>query len=143
MHERPHPSRNPPAYVPGQTPPCNFQDFGHAMLRGAEFDDVWGAFLNQFARYRSASFFGYPPPDWIEPEYQALLAGTAECLTIEFDLPMPGWVDDPKYILPELWLPWAWMVPADEESVQRLIAKAHPSYINRNVIFEARNLIVI
>jgi hypothetical protein len=114
-----------------------------AMLRGDDWEDAFYNFNQGFARYRRASFFECRPPEWIAPEYQAFLAAVAEFCSIEFDLPMPPWVNDPKYILPEPWDPWAWMLPQDEESVQRRIAKAHPCFINHNVVYQPRNLIVV
>lgn len=137
MHQRPYPWYEP-------TPPSNYEELGNLLLRGADWEDAFYAFNTRFAAHRRATFFDYRPPDWIEPEYQAFLAGLAEFYVIEFNLPMPTWdVNDPKYVLPEPWDPHGWMLPDDEESVRRRIAKAHPLFANRNVIYNVRNLIVV
>jgi hypothetical protein len=136
MHDRPVPKTEP-------TAPCNYADLGMAMLRGDEWEDAFYSFNCNFARHRTASFFEFPPPDWIEREYQAFLAGVAEFYSVEFNLPIPDWVNDPKYILPEPWEPWGWMLSPDVGAIERRIAKAHPCFIARNVVYEARGLIVI
>jgi hypothetical protein len=79
----------------------------------------------------------------MDREYQAFLAGVTEFWCIEFDLPMPKWVEDPLYTLPELWEPLFCPMPMDQDSIASRTRRSHPCFINRNVIFEARSLIVI
>lgn len=64
---------------------------------------AWSEFLHEFFRYKQASFFAVPPPRTFSPQRRALLAGVAEYLSERYSLPVPDWVHDPQYTLPELW----------------------------------------
>jgi hypothetical protein len=72
-----------------------------------------------------------------------LLAGTAEFLSKEFGLPVPAWVDEPEFLLPDLWELDGWMLPDDPAAIERRKAKAEPCFLRRNVLLERRDLITL
>ena len=72
-----------------------------------------------------------------------MLAGAAEYLCTDFGLPVPGWVSEPAYTMPELWEPEEWMYPEDPEFRERRRLKAHPVFLKRNVLYDPRNLIAL
>ena len=57
--------------------------------------------------------------------------------------PSPEWTNDPQYTLAAQWDPWEDIVPDIEQYRPERIAKADPAFLKRNVVFEARNLIVL
>jgi hypothetical protein len=142
LHDRPLPEGKPRG-VACVNRPCNYAELGDLVKSGVEWELAWSEFLHEFFYWRQPGFFALPPPESFSPGYRALLAGTAEFLCEEFGLPIPIWVFDPQYTLDELWEPEEWMFPDDEEFRQRRIAKAHPAFLKRRVIFESRNLITL
>jgi len=142
IHARPLPKGKPRgvAYV---NRPANYKELADLIAMGVESEIAWSEFLHEFVLYRQVGFFAYPPPDSFSPEYGALLAGAAEFLCQEFDLPVPIWVHYPQFTLDELWEPEEWMFPEDAEFRKRRIQKAHPLFLKHNVIFESRNLITL
>lgn len=123
--------------------PANYKELGQKITDTGDFELSWSEFLHEFYRFRTASFFVQRPPAFLSPGWQALLAGAAEFLSEEFGLPVPEWVNDPQYTLPEPWDPWEDLVPDVEQYRDGRIAKSHPSFLKRNVVFESRNLIVL
>lgn len=116
----------------------DYRQMGEKLARGAEFELVWSDFLHAFYDYKDASFFAYPPPASLSPGWQAILAGAAEWLSDEFNLPKPAWANDPKYTLPSPWDPWGLCGDFEAE-----MAEIEEPFRKRNVLFEARNLIAL
>jgi hypothetical protein len=72
-----------------------------------------------------------------------VLAGAAEWLSQEFDLPHPAWTDDPKYFLDKPWHPIEdFGVDAAEEIIEEL-PEAPEAFRKRNLAFLSRNLIAL
>ena len=85
-----------------------------------------------------------PPPEGFSREYRAMLAAAAEFLCADFGLgPAPKWTNYAVYFLPILWEPDGWMFPEDEEFLLRRVAKAHPAFLRRNVLYRSRDLITL
>lgn len=122
--------------------PHNFRDFEKRLLSGLDFDHVWSDFRHAFYDYKAASFFELPPPNSLSKQYQALLAGSAEWLSKEFNLPVPHWVDDPKYFLDEPWDPWEEIGLEITDYPERL-AMAPEAFSKRNVVYASRDLIAL
>jgi hypothetical protein len=118
----------------------DYRQLGEKLAAGVQFEIAWGDFLHAFYDHRDASFFAYSPPDSLSPGWQAILAGAAEWLSQEFELPRPRpeWVDDVKFTLPTPWDPWGLSedLPADLQTVEEPFRK-------RNVLFSAHDLIAI
>lgn len=143
IHAHPRPSGKPRG-VAYTNRPRNYRELGDLVEMGVEWEIAWGEFLHEFMLYRSVSFFVEPPPESFPVEYQAMLAGTAEVLCDEFNLPVPVWVHYPQYTLPELWDPYEWMwVGLTEEENRRRVAKADPLYLKHNVVWQRRDLITL
>lgn len=121
--------------------PANYTEFGQMIKDTGDDDLAFSEFLHEFYRFRTASFFAERPPEFLSPSWRALLAGTAEFLSEEFNLPVPEWVHEPQYTLPEAWDPWADILPDGETFRELSISLAHPTFLKHNVIFESRNLI--
>lgn len=81
------------------------------------------------------------PPTWLSPRLQTLLAASAEFLSVEFGLPVPEWVHEPRYTLPEPWDPWEDICPDVAEFREERVAKAHPIFLRHGVVYESRTLI--
>jgi hypothetical protein len=101
------------------------------------------SFLHEFYAYKQGSFFAVPPPESIEPEWRALLAGAAEFLCGEFRLEIPAWVNEPEFRLDEPWEPYAWLLSDEPGAYERRVAKAHPCFLKHNVVWESRGLIAL
>lgn len=123
--------------------PANYRELGQKITDTGDFELSWSEFLHEFYRFRTEEFFAERPPEFLSLGWQALLAGTAEFLSQEFGLTAPDWVNDPQYTLPEMWDPWEEIVPDIEQFRDERIAKSHPIFLKRNVVFETRNLIVL
>ena len=116
----------------------DYRQLGEKLAAGAEFVLVWSDFTHAFFDYRDPSFFAYPPPESLSPGWQAILAGAAEWLSHEFDLPKPAWVDDPKYTLPSPWDPEGIC-----DNFKRDLAECEEPFRKRNVLFQGRDLIAL
>jgi len=84
-----------------------------------------------------ASFFAEPPPRILSPRWRAVLAGTAEYLCKQFNLPIPGWTEEPEYSLPEIWNPWTDMGLDMKELEEERKAKSHECFLRRTYCLEA------
>jgi hypothetical protein len=69
--------------------------------------------------------------------------GAADYLCADFRLPVPEWVHDPAYTMPELWEPDDWMYPEDPEFRERRRLKADPTFLKHNVLYDSRSLIAL
>jgi hypothetical protein len=97
--------RRPPGYERSFRP-ANYRELGQKITDTGDFELSWSEFLHEFYRYRTEEFFDERSPEFLSPGWKALLAGVAEFLSQEFSLTPPDWVNDPQYILRELWDPW-------------------------------------
>lgn len=139
IHQRPP--------LPFSTTGCRALDYralDEKLRAGVDFQHAWSDFLHAFYDFRSASFFEYPSPTFLSPQWQALLAGAAEWLSAEFGLPHPAWTDDAKYFLDA---PWD---PVEEESgldmsefIDDKLARSPEAFRKRNIAFLSRNLITL
>jgi hypothetical protein len=123
--------------------PSNYCELGQMISDRDDFELAWSEFLHEFFRYRTASFFEEPPPQILSKGWRAILAGTAEYLSKEFNLPIPVWTEEAEYFLPMLWNPLEDWVPDMEQYRAEQIAKAHEIFLKRKVIFASRNLITL
>lgn len=142
LHARPKPA-SPPLGLAKGSRPANYSELGDLIASGVDFEIAWGEFLHEFFRYRAPSFFAYPSPGNISPEYRALLAGVAEFLSKEFELPVPIWVFGPEYYLDHEWDILSEELPDVEQYREERRARSHDAFLRRNVIFEPRNLITL
>lgn len=92
---------------------------------------------------RLADFFAVPPPETLGLERGTLLAGAAEYLCRRYDLDLPDWIDDPQYVLPEIYDFWGDITPEVRAMRFRRVQRSSPEFLKRNVVFEARNLTVL
>jgi hypothetical protein len=124
--------------------PANYAELGQmiADLDG-DFEHAWSEFLHEFCRYRTAGFFSEPPPKMLSPGWRAILAGSAEFLSKEFSLPVPGWSEEPEYFLPEIWDPVSDLGLDVKEFEEVRKAQSHECFLRRNVLFGTRNLITL
>lgn len=111
------------------------------LRAGVDFEHAWSDFLHAFYDFRTPSFFAYPSPSSLSPQWQALLAGAAEWLSAEFGLPRPEWVDDPKYFLDTPWDPAEDLGLDMSEFVADTLARSPEAFRKRNIAFLDRNLI--
>ena len=116
----------------------NYRELGERLKAGEPFELAWGNFLHAFYDFRDASFFTYPPPASLSPGWQAILAGAAEWLCQEFDLPAPNWLADQRYTLPSPWDPWGL-----SENLAADLAEVEEPFRRRNVLFTAHDLIAL
>lgn len=68
----------------------------------------------------TASFFQYPSPPSLSPDWQAILAHSAEWLRAEFGHSHPEWTDKPQYFLIDSGIrgkTWTWMWRAPEDGM--------------------------
>lgn len=122
--------------------PRNYEEMAE-LARVRDYEFAWSEFLHEFFRYKTAEFFAVPPPRSFSPQRRALLAGVAEYLSNEFQLPVPAWVSQPEFYLNEPWDPWEDLCPDMEEFRQVRMERSHPAFLKRNVIYETRNLITL
>ena len=141
IHEQGSRSEPPPGLAASGRP-ANFAEFAELAARWDE-ELAWSEFLHEFFHYKQASFLAVPPPKTLRLECRALLAGVAEFLSEEFNLPVPEWVNEPEYFLQEMWDPWEDICPDMEPFRQERIARSHPAFLRRGVVYEARNLITL
>lgn len=123
--------------------PKNYTEMAEMIAEGATLERAWGEFLHEFYDHRTVDFFLDPPSRMFSPGRRAILAGAAEYLSIEFGLPVPAWVHDPEYVLPELWDPWEEITPDIVEFREQRKKRSHPIFLKRNIIYESRNLIAL
>ena len=83
--------------------PANYRELGELLAAGVEFEFAWGDFLHEFYAHQMPELFLEPSPEILSPEYRAQLAGAAEFLSIEFELPMPLWISRPEFFLDHEW----------------------------------------
>jgi hypothetical protein len=137
------PSTDPPMGYAKSGRPCNYAELGEMLGDEVEFELAWSEFLHEFFRYRTADFFAHPSPPALPPERRAMLAGAAEYLCLDFGLPVPEWVNESQYFLPDYWDPWEDLCPDLAETRAGRIAKTPEAFLKRRVVFEARNLITL
>jgi hypothetical protein len=113
------------------------------LRAGVSFTYAWSNFLHAFYAHRTASFFAHPSPSYLSPRYQALLAGAAEFLSAEFELPHPEWVDSPKYFLDMPWDPEEDLGLDMSEFLEDRMARSPEAFRRRNIAFLSRNLITL
>lgn len=124
--------------------PANYAELGQMIKDwNGDYEHAWSEFLHEFFRYRTASFFAEPPPRMLSPGRRAILAGTAEYLSKEFNIPVPAWTEEPEYFLPEIWDPWTDMGLDMKEFEEERKAKSHECFLRRNVLFASRDLITL
>jgi hypothetical protein len=116
----------------------DYLQLGEKLAARVQFEIAWGDFLHAFYDFKDASFFAYPPPASLSPGWQAILAGAAEWLSQEFELPRPEWVDDPKFTLPTPWDPWGLTDDFDAG-----LSEIEEPFRKRNVLFQGRDLIAL
>ena len=134
---------SPPGYL-NCGRPANYAELGQMIADwDGDFEHAWSEFLHEFFRYRTANFFAEPPPKNLSPGWRAVLAGTAEYLSKEFNLPVPAWTEEPEYFLPEIWNPWEDLGLDMKEFEEEQKAKSHECFLRRNVLFASRNLITL
>lgn len=163
IHENPRPAGKPRG-VAYTNRPANFRELADLMRMVVDPELAWSEFLHEFMLYRSVSFFVHPPPElssselgtpdfdlqgipmpvFSAAEFKALCAGMTEVLCDEFGLPVPVWVHDPAYTLPEPWDPYAWMFVGLTDGENRArIAKSDPLFLKHGVIWQRRSLITL
>jgi hypothetical protein len=108
---------------------------------GVDFEHAWSDFLHAFFDFRTASFFTYPSPLSLSPQWQAVLAGAAEWLSGEFGLPHPAWTDEAKYFLAVPWDPSEDLGLDMSEFIADRLARSPEAFRKRNIAFLSRNLI--
>jgi hypothetical protein len=123
--------------------PRNYQEIETRLRSGADFEYVWSDFLHAFYDYRDASFFRYPSPPSLSPEWQALLAAAADWLSQEFGLPHPSWTDNPRYFLARPWDPMEDMGLDMSAFIEDKLRRSPEAFRKRNVAFLSRNLIAL
>jgi hypothetical protein len=133
----------PPAGLAVSLRPANYRELGELIASSGDQEHAWSEFLHEFFRYKTASFFAEPSPKILSAEWQALLAGVAEWLSIEFGLPLPQWINEAQYYLPEIWDSLEYWLPDAEPYREERMARTHEVFLKRNVIFETRSLITL
>lgn len=119
----------------------NYRELNEKLRAGVDFEHAWSDFLHAFYDFKAASFFAYPSPAFLSPQWQALLAGAAEWLSAEFGLPHPAWTDDPKYFLDEPWDPAEDLGLDMSEFITDTLNRSPEAFRKRNIAFLSRNLI--
>jgi hypothetical protein len=119
----------------------DYRALDERLRSGIDFEHAWSDFLHAFYEFKNASFFVYPSPSFLSPQWQALLAGAAEWLSAEFGLPHPTWTDEAKYFLDTPWDPWEDLGLDMSEFVADKMARSPEAFRKRNVAFLSRNLI--
>jgi hypothetical protein len=131
-----------PAGLAASGRPANYVELARLSER-RDPELAWSEFLHEFFHYRQASFFAAPPPHYFSPQRRALLAGVAEYLCQRYGLPVPEWVNEPEFFLPEIWDPWEDICPDMEETRPGRIERTPEAFRKRNVVYEDRNLITL
>jgi hypothetical protein len=119
----------------------DYRQLDQRLRAGVDFEHAWSDFLHAFYDFKTASFFQYVSPPSLSREWQALLAGAAEWLSAEFNLPHPAWTDDAKYFLDTPWDPWEDLGLDMSEFIADKMARSPEAFRKRNVAFLSRNLI--
>ena len=132
----------PPLVKTSSLRPSDYAEIGARVAAGEDFEYVWSDFLHGFFAYRTADYFAQPSPANLSPGWRALLAGAAEYLSAEFDLPHPAWTDEPQYFLDRVWDPWEELVPEVQGTAERLLHSPE-AFRKRNIAFESRNLVTL
>lgn len=122
--------------------PRNYKELQALLEQSNDFERAWSEFLHSFFLHQDPSQLVYPSPKSLSPRWQALLAGTAEWLAHEFNLPQPPWVYAPQYFLEEEWdVASDWIDLSDSLNSRR--ACTEPEFLKRNIVFDTRNLITL
>jgi hypothetical protein len=132
----------PPPGLAASGRPCNFEELAELSARW-DYELAWSEFLHDFFRYKQASFFDVPPPRSFSLQRRALLAGVFEYLCERYGLPVPEWVRDSRFTLPEMWDPWEDLCPDMEETRPERIVRTPKAFLKRRVVYEARKLITL
>ena len=115
--------------------PKNFNKLETLIRNGTEFEVAFALFLDEFYTHRFPEFFS--------SNVRAMLAATAEFLSIEFGLLYPEWVDKSEYFLAQYGDPRA-------ESMTELFGPgdwgidkncADPAFLRHGVLQKAKSLI--
>jgi len=88
--------------------------------------------LDEFYHHRTAEFFTQEPGVEFPRPTRALLAATAEFLSLEFGLPVPQWVSKPDFTLPVLHDPYGFGLDAES---------SNPIFTKHGVLFQTKSLI--
>jgi hypothetical protein len=107
------------------------------------FEHSWSNFLHHFFCHKHPKCFEFAPPGGFGRRHCALLAGAAEYLSNPYDLPLPAWLDDPGLVLSVEWDMVGEILPELAASTPRRRARTPEEFLNRRVVFEARNLITL
>lgn len=132
----------PPVGLAASGRPANYAELAE-LVEHKDYEFAWSEFLHEFFRYKQPGFFAVPPPRSFSPQRRALLAGVAEYLSERYRLPVPEWVHEAQYTLPEIWDPWEDICPDLEKFRQSRIDRTPEAFLKRNVVYEARNLITL
>jgi hypothetical protein len=127
----------------GSVRALDYQQLDAQLRAGQSFEYAWSNFLHAFFAHRVASFFAFESPSYLSPRYQALLAGAAEWLSAEFDLPHPEWTDNPKYFLDTPWDPEEDLGLDLSEFLEDRMARSPEAFRKRNIAYLSRNLICL
>jgi len=112
--------------------PKNFAEIAEATTNTFPFEMAFNSFLDEFYRHRTADFFTQEPGTEFPRPIRALLAATAEFLSLEFGLPHPEWTSKPDFTLPVLYDPYDFGL--DEQS-------SNPIFTKHGVLFQTKSLI--
>jgi hypothetical protein len=138
----------PPGYPAGPRP-SNYAELAELIRDRGDFELAWGEFLHECHAYKSGSFFAVPPPSTFSPEHRAWLATCCEYLCQRFHLPIPAWVEEPEFFLPEEWdfasetFVWAGMLVDMTPYREERRSRSHDAFLRRGIIFEPRALIAL
>jgi len=130
--------------------PNDYQELSD-LCRSIDFMDAVTALLDRFYSYKRRSFFEREPPNGFDDQQRAFLAGVAEFMCRKFDvLPIPEWTEKPEYFLREEY-DWTDRLTQMPDAVILLLPKlvpgrrerSTPEFRRRNILFEARNLIIV
>ena len=83
--------------------PRNYAELEQRWTTGVAFEDAWSDFRQACFAHRDASFFAHPSSPSLSVKWQAVLAGAAEWLSAQFNLPHPMWTDESRYFLVQPW----------------------------------------
>jgi hypothetical protein len=137
-------SRAPiPISKAGSARPLDYASLDAQLRDGVSFEYAWSNFLHAFYAYRTASFFAHPSPSYLSPRYQSLLAGVAEYLSAEFELPYPASVASPQYFLDTPWDTEEDLGLDMSEFLADRMARSPEAFRKRNIAYLSRNLITL
>jgi hypothetical protein len=108
--------------------PASFSELEQMLRGGKDFTLAWCMLLDEFYLFRRVEFFAAPPSTYFDPRTRAWFAGVVEYLCHRFGLPVPCWVQQPEYFLPEPW-------------VRSHSDTGEPEFRRRNILYNPRNLI--